>query len=146
MTCCVCQTVQTPKTIQFTITLNSNIKAGTWRLFSIWECIYSSTHKSYEQGKFTLSWLPAEHLWMDVHDIQRLFEAAILNKANYFTGKGRHIVSVFVQNWDKRRHTHIAKSSLVMQIKRENITTENRIIQRRIKQSVNFSTDLVKAD
>lgn len=48
---------------------------------------------------------------MCVHDIQSLFEAAILNKANYFTVKGRHIVSVFVQNCDRRENTHIGKDS-----------------------------------
>lgn len=46
--------------------------------------------------------LPAEHLWVSVHDIQRLFEAAILNKANDFTVKGRHIIPVFVQNCGRR--------------------------------------------
>ncbi len=42
--------------------------------------------------------LPAEHFRMGVHDIQRLFEAAILNKANDLTVKGRHIIPVLVQN------------------------------------------------
>lgn len=42
---------------------------------------------------------------MGVHDIQRLFEAAILNKANNFTVKGRHIIPVFVQNCDRRKDT-----------------------------------------
>lgn len=53
---------------------------------------------------------------MGVHDIQRLFEAAILNKANYFTVKGHHIIPVFVQNCD-RGDKQIAEPSLVMHIK-----------------------------
>lgn len=49
--------------------------------------------------------LPAKHFGVGVHDIQRLFEAAILNKANYFTVKGRHIIPVFMQNCDSRQMT-----------------------------------------
>lgn len=44
---------------------------------------------------------------MSVHDIQGLFEAAILNKANYFTVKGSHVIPVFVQYCDRRRQKGI---------------------------------------
>lgn len=57
---------------------------------------------------------------MGVHDIQRLFEAAILNKANYFTVKGRQIIPVFVQNCDRGGDKQIAETSLVIHIK-ENV-------------------------
>lgn len=50
---------------------------------------------------------------MCVHDIESLFEAAILNKANYFTVKGRNVVSVFVQNYNRRENKHISKHSVV---------------------------------
>lgn len=53
---------------------------------------------------------------MSVHDIQGLFEAAILNKANYFTVKGSHIIPVFVQYCGrKRQKTEL--NSLVMHLK-----------------------------
>lgn len=39
---------------------------------------------------------------MGVHDIQGLLEAAILNKADDFTVKGRHVIFVFMQNYDTR--------------------------------------------
>lgn len=39
---------------------------------------------------------------MGVHDIQGLFEAAILHKADDFTVKGRHVIFVFMQNYDRR--------------------------------------------
>ena len=42
---------------------------------------------------------------MSVHDIQSLFEAAVLSKANDFTLKGRHIFPVILQNWDRRENT-----------------------------------------
>ena len=45
---------------------------------------------------------------MDVHDIQSLFEAAVLDKANYFTVERRHIVSVLVQNCQRRENTDIS--------------------------------------
>lgn len=49
---------------------------------------------------------------MGVHDIQRLFEAAILNKANNFTVKGRHIIPVFVQNCDRKKDKHVSSTPL----------------------------------
>lgn len=51
---------------------------------------------------------------MCVHDIQRLFEGAILDMANNFTVKRRHIIPVFVQNCDRGGHKHTAESPLVM--------------------------------
>lgn len=48
---------------------------------------------------------------MCVHDIQRLFEGAILDMANNFTVKRRHIIPVFVQNCDRGgTQTHGRKS------------------------------------
>lgn len=66
--------------------------------------------------------LPAEHLWMGVHDIQRLFEAAILNKANDFTVKGRHIIPVFVQNCDRRDGRHVLNTAHNIHLKTNKLT------------------------
>lgn len=46
--------------------------------------------------------LPAKNFGVGVHDIQGLFEAPILNKADDFTVKGRHVIFVFMQNYDTR--------------------------------------------
>lgn len=58
---------------------------------------------------------------MGVHDIQRLFEAAILNKANNFTVKGRHIIPVLVQNCDRRRDKHVSKHSFTIILKEDKL-------------------------
>lgn len=50
---------------------------------------------------------------MCVHDIESLFEAAVLNKANYFTVEGRHVVSVFVQDCDRRENAHVDKQTVI---------------------------------
>lgn len=55
--------------------------------------------------------LPAEYFWVGVHDIQRLFEAAILNKADYFTVQGRHIIPVFMQNCNRRGEKLISNAT-----------------------------------
>lgn len=46
--------------------------------------------------------LPAKNFGVGVHDIQGLFETPILNKADDFTVKGRHVIFVFMQNYDTR--------------------------------------------
>lgn len=57
--------------------------------------------------------LPSKNFGVGVHDIQRLFKAPILNKANYFTVKGRRVIFVFMQNydrWDAKPKIKLAKT------------------------------------
>ena len=56
------------------------------------------------------SCLPAEHFWVGVHDIQRLFKAPILNEADNFTVKGRQVVPVLMQNYGKQKK-HVLTST-----------------------------------
>lgn len=46
--------------------------------------------------------LPAKNFGVGVHDIQGLFEAPVLDKADDFTVKGRQVIFVFMQNYDTR--------------------------------------------
>lgn len=70
--------------------------------------------------------LPAKNFGVGVHDIQRLFKAPILDKANYFTVKGRQVIFVFVQNydtWDAKPDIKVTKYIQHMVLNEVNIRT-----------------------